>query len=81
MRVKFLLLASARELAGCREVELDVPEECTAHGALDTLLARFPAVAPLRPSLQVAVNQKYTPLDTPLAPGDELALIPPISGG
>jgi hypothetical protein len=81
MRLRCLFFAASRELAGCRETELEVPEPCTAGEALDLLLLRFPKVASLRPSLQVAVNHKYTPLDTPVTDGDELALIPPISGG
>ena len=81
MRISVLFFASARELAGCSELALDVPAGCTAAAALELLLERFPALAPLCSSLQVAVNQRYAPPDTPLAEGDELALIPPISGG
>lgn len=81
MRVRCLFFAAARELSGCREAELDVPDACSAGAALDLLLQRHPSLVPLRPSLQVAVNQKYTPLDAVLSDGDVLALIPPISGG
>ncbi len=81
MRVRVLFFAAARELAGCTEAELDAPAGCSASGALDLLLARYPLLAPLRPSLQVAVNQRYAAPDTQLSENDELALIPPISGG
>lgn len=81
MRITCLFFAAARELCACREAELDVPDACTAGAALDLVLLRFPALAPLRPSLQLAVNQKYSPLDAALREGDVVALIPPISGG
>jgi molybdopterin synthase catalytic subunit len=82
MRVRLLLFASAREAAGgvC-EVQLDVLNGSTAADALSAALTRFPGLAPLRPCLQLAVNQKYALPESPVAEGDEVALIPPISGG
>jgi len=81
MYVRLLLFASARELAGQSDVQLEVPSGATAADALSAALARFPALAPLRASLALAVNQKYAPPESALAEGDEVALIPPISGG
>ncbi len=60
---------------------MEVPDGCTAAALLALLAARHPGLDTLLPSLQLAVNQRYAPRDAPLAPGDEVALIPPISGG
>ena len=81
MRVKVLFFAAAREEAGSRELALELPGGATAGSLLDLLVQRFPGLLPLLPALQLAVNQAYAPHDTPLAEGDEVALIPPISGG
>jgi molybdopterin synthase catalytic subunit/molybdopterin converting factor small subunit len=65
-----------RERAGAPEVVLDLPEgACVkdALSALSELAAELPLV--------MAVNREYASEDQPLAAGDELALIPPVSGG
>jgi molybdopterin converting factor subunit 1 len=81
MRVRLLLFARYRELAGTDEVELELPSRATAADAVDALraLSRDCARIPSQPV--IAVNQRYAPPDTPLAPGDELALLPPVAGG
>jgi molybdopterin converting factor subunit 1 len=81
MRVTVLYFAAARELSGCSEECADAPAGCTAGELLALLCARHAGLAALVPSLQLALNQRYAPRDAPLADGDELALIPPISGG
>jgi molybdopterin converting factor small subunit len=60
---------------------VDAPDGCTAGDLLPLLASRFPGLDALFPTLQVAVNQRYAQRAAPLAPGDEVALIPPISGG
>ena len=59
----------------------DAPDGCTAGQLLAQLCARHAGLEALSPSLQLALNQRYAPRDAPLSDGDELALIPPISGG
>lgn len=82
MRVTFLLFASARELCECSEVSLELSEGSrSVAAALDALCARFPRLSPLRPQLQLAVNHRYAAPELELAEGDEVAVIPPISGG
>jgi molybdopterin converting factor subunit 1 len=80
-KVTVRLFARLGELAGTREAELETGEGITAADAYRLLCARFPAMAGLDSSLMYAVNAEYVTADQPLRDGDELALIPPVSGG
>lgn len=80
--VRVLLFAALREAVG--EAELAVPlapASATSVSLLDALCEAHPAIAPYRPTLRLAVNQRYVRGDVPLADGDEVALITPVSGG
>ena len=81
MRVRVRLFAIQRELAGTREVPLDLPEGATVDDAWTALVAIYPALAPGRASVRFARNGAYADAATPLADGDEVAMIPPVSGG
>jgi molybdopterin synthase catalytic subunit len=75
------LFAILRERAGTDRVELELPEAATVADALRAL-ARVPGLAALASgSARLAVNREYATSDTVLNPSDELALIPPVSGG
>lgn len=83
--VQLLLFASAREAAnGAARVVLSLPAG-TAPGpaARAAIVAALPGLAPLLPSCALAVNAEYVDEEAalPLVTGDELAVIPPISGG
>jgi molybdenum cofactor biosynthesis protein MoaC/molybdopterin converting factor subunit 1 len=82
MRIRVLLFAMLRQRAGTESLELDLPAGATAADALAALSQREglrDVVARL--PLRVAVNREYVPESTALAAGDELAVIPPVSGG
>ena len=81
IRVKILLFAALADRLGVREVELSLPFKSTAGDALDVLAERFPEVAAWRDRLALAVNLEYVQPATLLADADEVALIPPVSGG
>jgi MoaE-MoaD fusion protein len=82
MRVRVRLFAMLRERAGSDSVELEVADGASVADALDALAAMPALGEPLtRMSVCMAVNREYADAGTVLAPGDELALIPPISGG
>ncbi|HUG30261.1 MAG TPA: molybdopterin converting factor subunit 1 [Candidatus Limnocylindria bacterium] len=81
VRVRIRLFAMQRELAGTRQVELELPGGSTIDDAWQALVARFPALAPGRPTVRFARNADYAPAETRLADGDEVAMIPPVSGG
>jgi molybdopterin synthase catalytic subunit len=76
VEVTVRLFAMLRERAGARELKLELPDGARvgdALAALEGLANGLPLV--------MAVNREYAAAETPLDPGDELALIPPVSGG
>jgi molybdopterin converting factor subunit 1 len=81
MIVKVLFFASCRDIAGCREKDWEIPEGATVGDLKGRLGAAFGGLARLRHSLAVAVNTEYADDSTALSDGDEVALIPPVSGG
>jgi MoaD family protein len=81
LAVRARLFAIQRELAGRREIELALPLGATVEDAWDDLVRRFPVLAPGRPFVRFARNGEYTEAQATLADGDEVAVIPPVSGG
>ena len=75
------LFAVYRERLGQERLRLALPTEATVKGALAALAQAHPSVAPLVEHTMVAVNQEYAEPEQQLQDGDELALIPPVSGG
>ena len=81
MRVRILLFASLRERAGAGELELRGLASPLTVGALKRELERQrPELGPLE-AVRGVLAERYVPDDTPLGDGDELALLPPVSGG
>jgi MoaE-MoaD fusion protein len=81
LRIRVRLFAMQREAAGMRELRLEVPLGSTVDDAWNAVVREVPALAPGRASLRFAVNGSYTDDDHALADGDEIACIPPVSGG
>jgi MoaE-MoaD fusion protein len=81
VRVRVRLFAIQRELAGTREVPLDLPDGSTIADAWSALVERYPSLAPGRASVRFARNGAYADESTALVDGDEVAMIPPVSGG
>jgi MoaE-MoaD fusion protein len=81
IHVRVRLFALQRELAGAREVPLDLPEPASIEAAWEALVSRHPVLAPGRSSVRFARNGVYAEASQALADGDELAMIPPVSGG
>lgn len=80
MRIRTLLFATYRDLAGTDSLELELPTGATAADLVAHLRGRAGlAVIPAEPAL--AVNQVYAPLTMRLSDGDEVALLPPVAGG
>ena len=76
MQITVRLFAQLRERAGTSELSIELPEGARVKDAI----AELGALAGGLPVV-MAVNREYADDDAPLAPGDELALIPPVSGG
>jgi molybdopterin synthase catalytic subunit len=81
MRIRVLYFAVVRERLGRGEDTIEVPVGTTAGALLDELERRHDAIAGLRQYLQVARNQSLVQPGVVLSDGDEVALIPPVSGG
>ena len=81
MKAKVRLFARLSELAGTRETEVELGEGLTA-GEVYTLLCRsYPTLSGFEGTLMFAVNREFVTLEHAVRDGDELALIPPVSGG
>lgn len=81
MQVRTLFFASFRDAIGASEAIVELDDGSSVSDLLDHLLSEHSALAPVRNTVAVAVNQEYAALDAPLADGDEVALIPPVAGG
>ena len=81
IRVHVRLFAMQRELAGMRGLDLELAAGATIEDAWVALVQRFPVLAPGRAAVRFARNGSYAPADTELTDGDEVAMIPPVSGG
>ncbi|CAM9897437.1 unnamed protein product [Heterosigma akashiwo] len=82
MKVKVLFFASARQLAnGTKEYELNLPDSSSLSEFRAEILRHFPGLEPVAADITLAVNQEYVEGDIHLTEGDEVAFIPPISGG
>ena len=81
MRVRVRLFASLREALGHERLELELPAGATPDDAWRRLTGERPELLAKRRGLAAAVNRRYAAFDEPLADGDELVFIPPVSGG
>lgn len=81
MTVRVLFFGVLKEAAGAAEAELELPAGATVAAALEAAAAQWPGLARHRRSTVAAVNQKYASKTDVLREGDELALLPPVSGG
>jgi molybdopterin converting factor subunit 1 len=80
MRIKVKPFARTRTIIGQNELELELQNGATVGDAFDILVKRFPELTELK-SIQFSVNLEYSDPSAELHDGDELALIPPVSGG
>jgi MoaE-MoaD fusion protein len=80
-QVRVLFFGAARDAAGHEELELSLSSPANVASAFAQLLADYPALARFGNSLLLAVNQEYALPDRKISDGDELAVLPPVSGG
>ena len=82
-RVTFhvLLFSVLKQRVGKTMVTIAAPEGVKGGELLDLLSKQYPVVAPYRSVIRLAINQEYVSEDVVVYPGDEIALITPVSGG
>jgi len=81
MKVRVRLFATYREVTGQKDLELDLPDPSTLQDLLSHVGQTYPRLKQFEDSMLVAVNQEFAGLATRLKGGDEVALMPPVSGG
>jgi molybdopterin synthase catalytic subunit len=81
MRITLRHFALIRETIGQKVEEREIPDGETIGDLFDRLAAEHPRLAPLKRSVMMMANEAYVPADYQLQPGDDVAFIPPVSGG
>jgi molybdopterin synthase catalytic subunit len=81
MRVRVRLFGRLHDLAGATHLEREVPGGATVGDVWRQLAGEFPAMAPYSRSLSAAVNADFARMTAPVSDGDEIAFLPPVSGG
>jgi molybdopterin converting factor subunit 1 len=81
MRVTIRLFARLRDIAGATELARDLPSGATIRDAWHQLAKEFPELVQYERSISSAVNADYARMDQPIGDGDEIAFLPPVSGG
>ena len=81
MNIKVLFFASCRDLMGGSERAMTLAEGATVADLMSKIASEKARFTEMLPSLMVSVNQEYVERDAELREGDEVAFIPPVSGG
>lgn len=80
-RIEVLLFAQAREIAGRSTIAVTLTVPASVAALRAALAQAHPDLAPLLPTCRFAIEQEFASDDALIAPGSEIALIPPVSGG
>jgi len=81
MRVTVRLFARLRDLAGAGELVRELSAPATVQTVWRSLVADFPTLADYERTMSVAVNAEYARMNADVTDGDEVAFLPPVSGG
>ena len=81
MRVRVLFFGRLKEIVGSPEDAVELPPGTRIEELFDRYRATFPELVRFRPSLVASRNQEFAPWNESLEPGDEVAFLPPVSGG
>ncbi|HEX8650596.1 MAG TPA: molybdopterin converting factor subunit 1 [Pyrinomonadaceae bacterium] len=81
MKVKVMFFGGIRDIVGTSEGELEIPPGMTARDILQRYCRDYPRFNSYAASTMIAVNLDFASPETLINDGDEIAFIPPVSGG
>jgi molybdopterin converting factor subunit 1 len=81
MRVTIRLFARLKDLAAAGELVCEVPTGSSVAAVWRALVHEYPGLVPYGSSVSAAINAEYAKMDAAVAEGDEVAFLPPVSGG
>lgn len=81
MRVRVLFFGQLKEIVGTDQDETELSEGARVEDLFERYGRRFPKLAEFRSSIAASVNREYAEWRAPLRSGDEVAFLPPVSGG
>ncbi len=81
MRVKVLFFGMLKDIVGSAEEQLNVPEDAQLENIFDHYAGRYPRLREMAGSIVLARNQEFSKGSERVIDGDEVAFLPPVSGG
>jgi sulfur-carrier protein len=81
MTVTVRVFARLREIVGASEMRRPIGAGWTVRNVWRALAHEYPPLAEFEPSISAAVNAEYARMESPVSDGDEVAFLPPVSGG
>ena len=81
MRVTVRLFARLRDLTGSGELMRELPEPADARAVWNAVAAEWPPIREYEKTMSVAINAEYAKMTDAVHDGDEIAFMPPVSGG
>jgi molybdopterin converting factor subunit 1 len=81
MNVNVKFFAVTKDIVGASQQSIALPEQSTTNDLLEHLIILYPKFSEWKPFFRIAVNQEYVTQEILLTDKDEVALIPPVSGG
>lgn len=81
MKIRVRFFAMCRDLVQRDVLEMELPEPATGDDFWNRIVEQFPQLAPYQQLSRLAVNLEYVPNSIQIEDGDEISIIPPVSGG
>jgi molybdopterin converting factor small subunit len=81
MRIEIQMFAAARELAGRETIQVEVADAAVARDVMDAIGRQLPEINQLLPACRLAIDNCYATDDAHVSESNDVALIPPVSGG
>jgi molybdopterin synthase catalytic subunit len=81
VRIRVLFFGILKDIVGQSQDELEIPSGGVLQLVFDHYASRFPRLKDMSSSIVLAKNQQFAPASTPVSDGDEVAFLPPVSGG